>query len=155
MGVMFPFLQLLGASPDCHDFPNMSSLYSAWDLIPSVPVLRFRDLRDIVRMTVKNKAKNITECFSILHVCCHKFPTCFSERLKTLQSSFSGWWTCRISLYYSLHPLPSSAPAVSCLSWSHSYTSCWCPYTLPRPHVPDSTAYAFPSYTSAGQAGLC
>lgn len=47
---------------------------------------------------------------------------------------------------YSLHPLPNCS--MSWLSWSHTYTFRLHPYTFPRPHVPNSTAFAFPSYTS-------
>ena len=71
-----------------------------------------------------------------------------------LWPSFSGWHTCRSPSYYSLHPLPSPAPAAPWPSWVHPYTTGQSPYTLPRVSVPASTACAFPPYPLVWPAAL-
>lgn len=67
------------------------------------------------------------------------------DSLANLLQSCSGWHTSRNLSWYSLVPLPISAPAFPWPSWSYPCTARLSPLILPRMPVHCSTACAFAS----------
>ena len=132
-----------------------SSLTVGATLLPQSPSCSPSNSRGVRREAASEDwGESVVEYLSLLLTRCYKFVSLAHQGVRFLWLSFSGWHTCRSPSCYSLHPLPSSAPAAPWPSWPHPYTTEQHPCTLPSIPVPASSACAVPSCPLVWPAGL-
>lgn len=128
--------------------------YSGKDFASPVPVLPSIHSRGVGRgISIEDWGKS---CWVPQPSACPQLPVCqpcLSQEVHFPWPIVSGWHTCRNSCY-SLHPLPSAAPAVPWLAWPHLYTPGQCSWTLPGISVPAFLVCVFHSCPLVWPAAL-